>query len=1116
MSLLIRLTIASVLTSLVSVFGQVPVKFDRYSVENGLSQSQVFEITQDSDGFMWFATADGLNRFDGNHFTVFRSTDLQPILTDDYVFCMVWENNKTLWVGTDGGGLHRIEFAEAGPKMQLFLPETRDSAALVHRRPMRMLKGRDSTLWIATNVGLEKMDLKTQRLTSVPLAVEGKPWMTQQVVALEMDHEGALWVGTPGGLLRMSGDGTLSSPDRWRNVSVLSLLEDRNRRLWIGTSSNGLFRMETMSENPKAVPVENVPVLKGSRIWTLMEDRGGHLWVGTNSKGLVRLTLDKTGLVDTRQFVVEENNARSISSNEIRALFEDREGTIWLGTSLGGVNKYNPTRGANRFPHYRIHAEGEGSSVNYVWSITADGNGQLWIGTRQNGLLKSSSDGSFDRIHSPFLSSFVWSLLLDSKNRLWISSYLSPLLSTNVGSSSSSPAFQTLFVDPSNRTLGNQPAVSSITEDKSGTLWYGTWGDGLYRFMGGGTRVEQILTAHQVGNSGIVAVSASRRGNIIIGTDGDGLMILDPLTGQLKKFINIANDSTTLSHNRVYAVLEDSAGGVWTGTYGGGLCRMDPVSQKFKRWTVRDGLPSNLINSLLRDSLGRLWGGTNFGLFVLDPRTEEIFCYSTADGLQSMEFTGAAANAGGSFLFGGINGYNRFRPEHIREEEYRAQVIIRGWQTTERYVAAPILNRLNQSIKISYPEDQIAIEFSSVEFFNPAGTHYAYRMDGVDPNWVLSQGIRQARYSNLDGGSYLFHVKARSAQGVWSPLEATLQVVVEPAFWKTTWFRFLTVAFLVSLLAGSVRWRLRRIQKQKNRLEHLVQERTSELSKTVEELRTTQLRLVQSEKLSSLGIMVAGVAHEINNPLSFVYGNLSHLDEYISGVTKLVDELELSLKSAKKEDGALLLAQLKEKYDFNFMLTDLRRLVQSSHDGAARIKKIVENLRHFATSDEADRLEVDLHDEIEAALNYLKAEMGEKVRLVREYGTLPRMTVYRGLLSHAFFNILQNAVHAMKKSGTLRIITETTTFDFQAQTVRAGGAPNAVCVSVEDTGAGIRGDLQQRIFDPFFTTKEIGEGTGLGLSIAYGIVRKHRGVINFDSAEGRGTVFRIILPNEEP
>jgi signal transduction histidine kinase len=448
-----------------------------------------------------------------------------------------------------------------------------------------------------------------------------------------------------------------------------------------------------------------------------------------------------------------------------------------------------------------------------------------------------------------------------------------------------------------------------------------------------------------------------------------------------------------------------------------------------------------------------------------------------------------------------------------------------------------------KAIELSYKENYFSFEFASLDFTDPRKNQYAYQLEGFDDDWIFCGSRRNASYTNLDGGAYRFKVKGTNHDGIWNEQSVSVQIMIHPPIWKTVWFRLGSIAIIIFLILAGVQWRFRSIKNQKRILEEQVHQRTLEvteknthlqsaldeiqiqkntlnninqqLTQALDKLKQSQNQLIQSEKMAALGHLVGGIAHEINNPLSFVDGNLSYFNDYMNNAVRIIQEIETVLRGPEKltiDELIRSIDTLKQKYDYQFIVTDMVNLINACKHGTQRIKKIIDDLRNFSTTDESQRIHSDIHQCIEQALMSLSHLYNyQQIEMIKEYGSLPAVLCFPGLLTQAFRHLLLNAIQAMDQNGTIIIQTafeQTNLPDSQIETNRQ----DRIRIRISDNGKGIPEPIRHKIFDPFFTTKTVGQGTGLGLTIAYNIIKRHDGTVTCDSEEKRGSTFEIILP----
>jgi signal transduction histidine kinase/ligand-binding sensor domain-containing protein len=1114
------------------VQAQRNLKFDRLGLEYGLSQSQVFSITQDAAGYIWFATADGLNRFNGYRFDVFRKTDSLPWIEDNFITKISWQSPSRLWIGSDAGGLQCVDFSTELPVVRSWRHDPARPSSLRHDRVISLTPDHDSVMWIGTNAGLDRLRIRTGEIEHVVLPVRTVPPANAFVNALHLDRRRRLWVGTNDGLIVIHPDGRASrivnesANDFSLNEStILSLVEDRRGRIWVGTFKGGLHLVEESGDRFRfqRVPTSGLSDPFGATIWCMTESHDGRFWIATGGNGLLQMS-ESSGTFHFSAYVNEARDPFSLSGNDVRTIFEDRSGNLWLGTNARGISKFNVRHlGRNRFEHLTLPDEPAGA--NHIWSMTEFDSQSMLIGTWGGGLWEMKNNRTRQIASLPM---HVWTLWYEKEaDRLWLGGLHQPLQVADHVSryrDLSAVQFRSLTYDSDESNLRRYSSVSSIIRVRDGDYWIGTWGNGIFHLPRHESTLRRIALTSEMGAELIYVMMEDRDGHIWVGTEGQGLLVIDPATLEVTQHRHRTEDSTSLSDNRVYALHQAKDGTVWIGTYGGGLNRWDPGNRRFYRKTKDDGLPNNAIYTVVEDQNGNLWLTTNGGVSRFNPATGTFRNFDILDGLQSNEFSSASVVCSdGQIWLGGINGLNRFNPSDENTESPVPLVAITGWRIGPTTFVNRMLPDSHTTVVLEYPNQSIDLEFTSLDYTQPERNTFLYTLEGFDNAWIESGSRRFASYTNLDGGSYTFRVRTMNGEGLISRADAVLRIDVRPAFWNTWWFRLLAALLLASAGAAWGRYRIAKIHRQKVELENTVADRTAELrrqhdaltdayhqiqrqkddlDRTLDELRRTQHQLIESEKMSSIGIMVAGIAHEINNPLSFIYGNLPHLEEHLKTLTSLMKEIE---SAVSQPDAFGAFENIKRRYDVPFLLEDLQGVMASARNGAQRIKKIIDDLRHFSDQQTTQKKTASIVSILDRAVQTVLPVARGSITVEREYRFTDSIACFETLLEQAMIELLRNAVDAMPGRGQLTLSVNTVPDGSRTR-------PDSVCITIADTGMGMDASIHARVYDPFFSTKPVGEGIGLGLSMAYVIIQKHQGQIRFDSLPGQGTRFYVFLP----
>ncbi len=1131
------------------------LRFERLSVEQGLSQNTVQCILQDRHGFMWFGTQDGLNKYDGYAFTVYKPDPQVPqSLSGTRIESLYEDHTGTLWVGTDGGGLNQFEAATETFRSYQYDPLNRQS--LSNNHVLTIYEDRAGTLWIGTEKGLNCFD----RATGLFKQYQNDPNNPESlghnsVSSLYEDEAGVLWIGTwGGGLSRLNPEvreqGKFihyrNHPDNPQSLGgnvIRSIAGDPQGTIWIATKSGlsclkrenrdtGIFqRYQFDSNNPSGLSHDDV--------WPVYVDRNGALWIGTYGGGLGRFDAATQSF---RHYQHDPQNPFSLGSNEVYAIREDQSGAIWIGTR-DGVSRVDRTPVA--FHHYQHDPKNPHSlSDNSIWTIYEDRANNVWIGTMNGGL------NLFDRATETFMcyqndpkdarslsNNSVWAVYEDRAGELWVGTRGG--LSRMNRDARGRARFH-------NYQRGAQPLqglshnwVTSIHEDRlrSGVLWLGTWGGGLNRFDRATETFRYFRNdannPRSISSNAIWLIHEDRAGRIWIATEAEGLNEFDPATETFRRYQHDPQNPNSLSNNSIWSIHEDGDGVLWIGTRAG-LNRFDPQAETFKHYREKDGLPNEVIYGILGDEHGHLWLSTNKGLSKFDPKAETFRNYDVHDGLQSNEFNADAAfrSRSGELFFGGINGFNVFFPDSVRDNPYIPPIVVTGLKRYNAEVnegAAISENGIaaKTHVQLSYKDEILSFEVAALNFHNSAKNQYAYKLEGLHDRWFQLGAKREITFTSLDPGEYTLRVKGSNNDGVWNEEGAALHLIITPPWWRTKWMYLFYAALGLGLLFAARRFELnRREQKARireselhaqaaeaqakalqaeNERKELELQKAAELKtayealeKAHEHLQATQRQLMTQEKLASLGQLTAGIAHEIKNPLNFV-NNFAALS------IDLAKELQEEVLKIAGRDG---LAAIEE------ILATLIQNAEKINQHGKRADSIVKSMMQHARGSSHQREGADINALLNEAVNLTYHGMRANdpsfnITIEKDFDdAIGELEVVSQDLSRVFLNILNNAVYATTQKKKM------SPHDFSPTlSVSTRKRDGKVEIRIRDNGNGIPKDICEKIFTPFFTTKPAGQGTGLGLSISYDIiVQQHGGQIKVESEEGRFTEFVISLP----
>jgi signal transduction histidine kinase/ligand-binding sensor domain-containing protein len=771
------------------------VRFEHLNVEDGLSHSEVWAIVQDQKGFLWFGTQNGLNKYDGYQFKTYRHDPLDKgSLRDNFIESLFIDSAGALWVGTQGGWLERYNPANDSFTHYHFTAHIND-----------IIEDSEGKLWLGTATpGLVRFDPATGEAQTV--------WSAASVRSVDVDDQGNIWAASSeSGIVQVSLAAEIRE-EYHPEYTIWDLAVSPDGRIWLATikagvgfldPSNGEFHYNIV--NPEVLQVEG-----NNSIRKIYFDSEGLLWIGHFQTSLLRYD---PVLEEFTHFIPDLTDPTSVMANSVFTFYRDQAGILWVGYGIGGgISKL--VVGADCFGHYRHILDDPNSLVaNLVISIAGRGD-ILWLGTfsglnrwnRTTGEWTHYSPNptiQFSQLHSTIRSIFV-----DSQDTVWVG--------TEQGLERYDP------INDGFIHLGG-PVVMWMHEGPSGRFWLATK-DGFYEYNRELERFDFIRS----GFAWKIMVHEDHSGIVWVGTSGDGLERYDPSTNSWTIYTHDPDDPTSLSHNSVEAILEDSYGKIWVAT-GGGLNRLDQENGTFSHFTVADGLANDRITGLLEDEFGDLWLATDSGLSRFQPDLGIFENYTTRDGVQGPNFwrNSYYKSEEGELFFGGANGINAFFPENIVPNPRVPPVVITNLSLFNQPIQADLPP--GEELTFTHDENFLSFDFVALDYTDPSQNQYAYQMAGLDTEWIEAGNRRHADYPDLRPGDYTFHVIASNNDGVWNEQGVWVHITIKHPFWESAWFISLMIIAVVGAGYGAYRYRVSNLRKRSLQLEEEVAVRTAEL-----------------------------------------------------------------------------------------------------------------------------------------------------------------------------------------------------------------------------------------------------------------------------------------------
>jgi len=1108
---------------------QQSLKFEHLDINAGLSQNNVLCVLQDSRGFLWFGTRDGLNKYDGYQITIYRNDPKnKSSISNNFISDIIEDRHGYIWIATRGGGLNRYDREKDQFLAFMNGPGNNGPAGGSAGLPSNLLTSlatdKEDNLWIGTeDQGLIYFETGKRRFTRyVNKSADDKSLSGDYVRDILVDSRHNVWVATYGNGLDLLDKAT-GSFTRFRHMekdssslcsdNIWTLFEDSRHRLWVGTDGGGLDMMSDPSPTGRfhhfAHMTHNGNSLPGNTVYAMGEDDKGRLWIGLENGGL---SIYDPATHILQHYQHDDIDRSSLSDNSLHSAYKDNIGNMWVGTFSGGMDIFK--KDATRFTHYK-HTSNENSlSNNRVLCIVQNSKKKLWIGTDGGGL------NLFDPLTKKFThflhregnknsicGDYVLCAREDVKGNIWIGTWATGITVFNPEKNT----YRHFKHDPANASsLGNNN-VYAILQDHDKNIWIGTYGGGLDLYHPEDGTFSHYLNDDgnpaSINNKKIHSIFEDSQGQLWLGTDGGGLLLFNKQTHQFTPFLH-DDKKNSLSDNRVGEVCEDEKGGLWIGTMAG-LNYFDRRQHSFHTYTTEDGLPNNVILGILPGKKDELWISTNKGLalFNFNTATKKSRNFGTADGLQSYEFKENAycRSSSGALYFGGVNGFNEFFPDSIKERPSEPPLLITGFQVfnkdlpiaKDEHDHSPLKKSITETKEITLPyyNSVISFEFASLNYTYRDRKQYAYILEGFDKTWNYVGSKRTATYTNLDAGEYVFKVKGLDYEGRWALGTTSIKLIITPPFWQTWWFRLGVVLMAAGIWISLYRLRISRIKAHQRKLEQLVQERTEQLGHAMEDERTARLNEARARQEAeranrAKSEFLANMSHEIRTPMNGMIGMASLLEQ-----THLTAEQQGYTRTIQS-CGETLLTVINDILDFSKIESGKMDL---------------------------DEKEIDLRQCMEEVLIIFSAKAAQAgLELTCQVDeAIPRSIITdKDRLRQILINLISNAIKFTHQGEVrVRAFISRTAGPARKMQLAKGDALQSGQIElgfeVKDSGIGIAPDKLDHLFKAFSQvdssiTRKYG-GTGLGLVICDKLISLMGGRIRVESEEGKGSIFSFTI-----
>lgn len=1021
-----------------AVSQQTSYYFKHYNINSKLSQNTVMSIFQDSKGFIWFGTKNGLNRFDGCDFKVYQRGNSSNDLKNSMIYCITEDRHRTLWIATDKGISLYDPFTE---NFKDFNQKTLNGLGIEGPVSKIIIDTLHDRTWILTGPDLFLYQNKEDKLYH--LNDKFSTYKAHNPSALYVDSIGVAYIGYPRtGIFSYDAETDKITLINQNNNTPTAICSYKENSLLLGTMNSGAYIIDKTTGNSRKIAIDKSidSAIIDSNLFVrdIRQISESEYWMGTES-GIYILKDDIT-----QHIMHEEFNSQSLSDNAIYSIFKDKEGGIWIGSYFGGVD-YIPTHYSYFENFYPIAYKNSVSGCR-VREFVSDAQGNLWIATEDHGLnYYDKNKGRFTHISTqtkPLNISFTNIQCLNlSENKLWIGTFSKGIDVLDLKTGQRRHYERT---DQPNSIDNND--IFAIYTDKRNTIWIGS-SSSVYTYV---PEIDGFQPFDKIRGVFISDILEDKNGFIWFATYNRGAIRYNPQSGKIKEFRYDEENPYSLCYDRITCIFEDSKQHLWFGSEDGGFCRYNDSNESFTRITTQHGLPSNVIYTILEDDNNHLWLSTNNGLVDFNPQNMTIEAqYNFTNGLQSKQFNynSGIKTEDGTLYFGSINGFVAFNPKNFRINKNKYSVALTDFYIFNQEVKVDSVNKIldkampyAETIHLNYDQATFSFSFSSLNYSTEANGKYAYQLEGIDPKWNYIDNITRISYNSIPPGNYTFRIKYSKDGHEWSEEDTQIKINIIPPLWRTSWAYSLYALIVISILFSIIRFYMNRKRKQiEEKMAHQEQMRKEEIYKAKIDFFTD-------------------IAHEIRTPITLIKAPL----DYILNSQPNEREVKENLITMERNTDRLLVLVNQ--------LLDFRKIESKAFTLSLKVRNInalvANTYSRFVPTARQKQLETQLECPAEAILASVDEEAITKV----------------------CSNLFNNAIKYSATYIKVRLAADEDSQHFR--------------ITVKNDGKPIPPELRQNIFEAFFQIKDAGSpavpGSGIGLTLASSLVQLHNGKLYLD------------------